>query len=98
MTDYDDRGKVSIWKNESDNPKAPKWSGSIIAHRNIREGEEIRIALWSAEGNPKHENHNARAPWLRGKVSDKQARDAVFVGERQVLGKPAEDFDSDIPF
>lgn len=84
MNDYDNRGQVSLWKPESDNPKAPAYRGTVIAHRDIREGEEIEIALW-----PNHSD-NPKAPKVRGKVSDK------YRPEQQPDAAP--DFDDDIPF
>jgi hypothetical protein len=89
MTDYDNRGQVSLWKPQSDNPKAPAARGTIVAHRDIREGEEIEIALW------RNQSDNPRAPLMKGKISDR--RDA-----QQPATTPSasggDDLDSDIPF
>jgi hypothetical protein len=63
---YDNRGKVSLWKNESDNAKAPAMKGNFVAHRDIREGEEIDIALW------KNNSDNPRAPIVTGNIQDKR--------------------------
>lgn len=85
MTQYDNRGQVSLWKPQSDNPKAPAARGTIIAHRNIKEGEEIEIALW------RNQSDNPRAPLMKGKISDKHdAKPAPA----------ADDFDdgADLPF
>ena len=72
MTQYDNRGKVSIWKNDnSKNEKAPILKGSLFAHRDIKEGEMIEIALW------KNESDNEKAPTLRGNVSDKREAQAT---------------------
>ena len=64
MTEFDNRGQVSLWPNESDNPKAPKYRGKVVAHRNIREGEELDIALWA------NQSDNPKAPKVKGKISD----------------------------
>ena len=66
MTEYDNKGQVSIWGNkDATNPKAPKWRGSFYAHRDIKAGEEIDIALW------RNESDNPRAPVMKGKCGDK---------------------------
>lgn len=63
---YDNRGQVSLWRPQSDNPKAPALKGSVVAHRDIKEGETLDVALW------KNESDNPKAPVLKGKVSDKR--------------------------
>ena len=80
MTQYDNRGKVSIWKNDnSKNEKAPILKGSIFAHRDIKEGEMIEVALW------KNESDNEKAPTLRGNISDKREPQANGGGTSQPL-------------
>ena len=86
--DYDNRGQVSLWKTKSDSPKAPVASGSVIAHRDIRENEELDIALW------KNISDNPKAPVMKGKISDKFEK---RVDARQQPSNP-EPFDDDIPF
>lgn len=85
MSDFDNRGQVALWKNQSDNERAPVLRGTLIAHRNIREGEEIEVALW------KNPSDNERAPVLKGKASDKYEKPA------EAKPAPANDFD-DMPF
>lgn len=64
---YDNRGDVALWKPKSDNPKAPAAKGTVIAHRDIREGEALDIALW------RNQSDNPNAPLMKGRISDKQA-------------------------
>ena len=92
MSDYDNRGQVSLWKPKSDNPKAPAARGTIVAHRDIREGEEIEIALW------RNENTNPNAPLMKGKISDKYqpATQPAKVATPEPMG--GDDFDDDVPF
>ena len=98
MNDYDNRGQVSLWKPESDNPKAPAYKGTVVAHRDIREGEEFEIALWA---NP---SDNPKAPKVKGKISDKfQAGNNERQPERKqpepVVSQDAgDDFNDEIPF
>lgn len=84
---YDNRGQVSLWKPDSDNPKAPAAKGKVVAHRDIKEGEEVEIALW------RNDSENPRAPLMKGKISDKP--------DQQESGPaPSTDYDEDdsIPF
>ena len=67
---YDNRGKVSVWKNQSENPSAPILRGSIYAHRDIKEGEEIEVSFW------KNDSSNPKAPVLTGKIKDKFVKDS----------------------
>lgn len=87
MSEYDNRGQVALWRPNSDNPKAPQARGSFIAHRDIKEGEEVDIALW------RNHSDNPKAPVMKGKISDKQEGGSV----PQPAPAP-EDFDDDIPF
>lgn len=87
MTDYDNRGQISLWKNESTNQSAPQAKGTFIAHRNIKEGEEIQVALW------RERNSNPNAPMMRGKISDKYQP-----GQQSSSPPPPDNFDDDIPF
>ena len=85
MSEFDNRGKVSLWKNDSENPKAPAYKGTAVAHRDIREGEVLDLALW------KNDSDNPRAPQVTGKLSDKQAKQAE-------AAKPDAPFDDALPF
>ena len=82
---YDNRGKVAVWKNQSENPSAPILRGSIYAHRDIKEGEEIEVSLW------KNDSQSQKAPVLTGKIQDK------FVKDQQTSSVPLSE-EEDIPF
>ena len=88
MADYDNRGQVSLWKPESDNPKAPAARGTVIAHRDIREGETLDIALW------RNQSDNPKAPLMKGKISDKRDQ------QPRDYPEPAggDDLGDDVPF
>jgi len=66
---YDDRGKISLWKSDSEHPDAPVLNGTVVAHRAIAEGETLAIGLWRGES--KH----PRAPVFTGKMSDQYKKD-----------------------
>ncbi|HKK06201.1 MAG TPA: hypothetical protein VKA50_10175 [Gammaproteobacteria bacterium] len=91
MTEYDNRGQVALWKADSDNPKAPAAKGSVVAHRDIKEGETVEIALW------RNDSENPKAPLMKGKISDKR-KDGQQDGSQQKAAPPADDLDDDIPF
>ena len=94
MNEYDNRGQVSLWRPESTNPKAPAAKGTVIAHRDIKEGESVEIALW------RNESDNPKAPLMKGKISDKrqQQDSGQSQGGQQGAPKGGDNFDSDIPF
>jgi len=79
---YDNRGQVSLWKNEG-GERAPVLSGKIVAHRDIKEGETIDISLWKQES-------SGNQPVLKGKVSD------VYNGKSAPT--EARDLSDDLPF
>lgn len=87
---YDNKGKVSLWKNpqwEKGSTK-PYVRGKATAHRDIKAGEEIEIALWI------NSSENEKAPSLTGKLSDKREQP-----QRQAQPVASADgFDDDIPF
>lgn len=87
MSEYDDRGQVALWRSKSDNPKAPVAKGTVVAHRDIKEGETLDIALW------RNDNHNPDAPKMKGRISDRMTRE-----QRGARGTPPDDFDDPIPF
>lgn len=66
--DNDYRGNVSLWKNAPKGDAKPYVKGNFVAHRNIKEGETIEIALWVQE------NKGDNYPVLKGKVSDRMAK------------------------
>ena len=99
MNDYDNRGQVSLWKPQSAHPRAPAARGTVIAHRDIREGEEIEISLWRNEGKNGQPLH-ANAPLMKGQISDKYQAPH---NEQPSAGPPSnpsnlDDLDDDIPF
>ncbi len=71
MNEYDNRGQAQLWSNKEGvqkNEKAPRWKGTFVAHRDIKEGEEVDIAMWA------NDSDNPRAPVMKGKISDRQDR------------------------
>jgi len=88
MAEFDNRGQISLWKPKSDNPKAPSYSGVAVAHRDIKEGEEVAIALWP------NKSENERAPLVTGKLSDRQNKQD---SHNEAKSNGYQD-DSDIPF
>jgi hypothetical protein len=87
---YDNRGQVALWRSKSDNPKAPTAKGTVIAHRDIKEGETVDIALW------RNDSGNERAPVMKGKIQDRQ--EGGQQSSQGVSQGPSQDFDDDIPF
>ena len=88
--EFDNKGKISMWKNEGYIPAGNKpWvRGTIVAHRDIEAGEELDLSLWI------NRSENPRAPKLTGKVQDKyQANAPVAAPEPAMI----DDFD-DVPF
>ncbi len=81
--EYDNRGRVSLWKNTKEGPTQPYVDGNLVAHRDIKEGETIRMALWVQKGAASNQ------PVLKGQISDPQ----------QYNGEQSSDLTSeDIPF
>ena len=91
MSEYDNKGKVSLWKRNSDNPKAPSYSGDVVAHRDIRAGEVLDLALWP------NQSENPKAPQVTGKLGDKQVREGVAPAKPKSQ-QGVEPFEDDIPF
>lgn len=85
--DYDNRGQIALWsKKPGDSDNAPLAKGHFFAHRDIKEGEQIDVALW------KNDSKSANAPKLKGKVSDK------YNPGSPIHDEPAPPQDDDIPF
>jgi hypothetical protein len=63
VSEYDDKGKVALWVGKSTHERAPKYKGHAYAHRDIKAGEKIAVALWGNEPGD-------RRPVLRGKLED----------------------------
>lgn len=56
-------GDAVAWaKDATANEKAPDYKGSIIAHRDIKKGERISLALWLKDA--------GRGAFLSGRVED----------------------------
>ena len=87
--EYDNRGQVSLWRVKSKHPKAPQAQGTVIAHRDIKEGEELDISLW------KNDSDNPKAPVMKGKMSDKFEKRA---DARKPQREYEDEFEDDIPF
>lgn len=77
-------GDVSAFKNDQKgNEKAPNFKGYIMAHRDIKAGEKIELALWERKG-------TQGGYFFSGKISDPRPKKEC---------QPSEDDDSDrIPF
>jgi len=94
MSQYKEDGKVALWKNDKyeRGGKQPYVRGHFTAHRAIKAGEKINIALWV------NQSDNEKAPAMSGMVSD-----PYNPNEKQApKGRPAPaaepDFDDDLPF
>jgi hypothetical protein len=88
---YDNKGKVSLWKNEQHEAGSSKpWvRGKAYAHRDIKAGEEMEIALWL------NDSQNERAPKLTGKLSDSRPREQQRQQAPAVSGAA---FNDDVPW
>ncbi len=62
--EFDNRGRVSLWKNTKEGDRQPYVDGNLVAHRDIKEGETIRMALWVQKGAAGNQ------PVLKGQISD----------------------------
>ena len=84
--EYDNRVKVSLWKNDREGERMPVVKGKLVAHRDIKEGETLDIALW------KQKDLTGRQPIMTGKISD------LYVAPEQEFSTKEGDFDDDLPF
>ena len=64
---YDNSGTAALWSNDKYQAGGshPRLKGSFYAHRDIKAGEQVDIALWDSN------SENPKAPALKGKISDK---------------------------
>jgi hypothetical protein len=48
---YDNNGKGALWSNKyfEQGGQMPKWTGNIVAHRDIKKGETIPLSVWPGE-------------------------------------------------
>jgi len=85
-------GDAAIFKNDKKgNEKAPDMKGYVIAHRDIKAGEKIELAMWSREG--------TKGGWFySGKISDprpaKDKAETYSAGGQRSGGA----IDDEIPF
>lgn len=85
---YDNKGQVALWKVQNGGGNKPVLRGSAYAHRDIKAGEELSIALWD------NSSEHPKAPTHKGKLED------AFVKPEAPKDKPAAGggFSDDIPF
>lgn len=86
--EYDNRGQISLWGKKPDaSANAPAAKGHFFAHRDIKEGEQVDVALWL------NDNDNPNAPKMKGKISDK-----YDAGQPAPAAPASAPVDDDIPF
>ncbi|MDA8654974.1 hypothetical protein N9M50_07645 [Alphaproteobacteria bacterium] len=83
---YDNRGQVSMWK--SDRANGPTLSGKVVAHRDIKEGETLDIALWRQDA-------SGNQPIMKGKINDVWVPSQPKTSVTELTGKEVYD---DVPF
>ena len=83
---YDNRGKIALWKNATENSSAPVLKGNFYAHRDIKEGEQVDVSLWRVD------SATSNSPALKGKVQDKFVKDGFTDAPPPVASS------EDIPF
>ena len=98
----DKPGTGGVWTNDSTNPNAPVIKGHFFAHRDIKAGEKVELALFN------NESTNERAPvykvkvqdpWVKGEARQQRVQEAYKA--TQAVQQPrdyGEDFADDIPF
>jgi len=87
MTEFDNKGQIALWKDTGGKTGAPVMKGHFYAHRDIRAGEKIEVALWH------NASENPNAPSAKGKIQD------PWQPEGQSSAPPQDDFeDSELPF
>jgi hypothetical protein len=85
---YDNELKISLWKSDGTNAKAPILKGKATIN-----GTEYEVALW------KNDSDNPRAPTLKGKLQLPQSRSEA--DDQPAFKAPLaqeEDWKEDIPF
>ena len=83
---YDNRGQVSMWK--SDRANGPTLSGKVVAHRDIKEGETLDIALWRQDA-------SGNQPIMKGKINDVWVPSQPKTSGPELTGKEVYE---DVPF
>jgi len=85
---YDNELKISLWKSDSTNPKAP-----ILKGKTTINGTEYDVALW------KNDSDNPKAPTLNGTLQLPQDRPQAGGQPAFKAALPqGEDWKEDIPF
>lgn len=88
---YDNDGKIAVWKNDSDNERAPVLTGHIYIPRDAVPGQKMRVAFWKGDGD--------RAPVLRGSVEAYRDDKAQAPAQAPAPQATQASFDeSDVPF
>jgi len=95
-------GRGGVWPNKSDNSQAPVFKGHFLAHRDIKAGERVDLALFqntSANAQAPAYDVKVQDPWVKGEQREKRVEQArQVVQPRRAPVDTAEDFDDDIPF
>ena len=97
MQNKDKPGTGATWKNESTNPQAPAYKGHFFAHRDIKEGEKIDLALFANDSqNERAPAYNVRVqnPWVQGEQRERKVEQVRKIVQQDT----GEDFDDEIPF
>jgi hypothetical protein len=93
MSNYDNTGKGALWSNKyfEQGGQMPKWTGNIVAHRDIKKGETIPLSVWAGE------RKNENSPVMRLAVDT--YKDAKTLGTApEAKQEESAPFDDEIPF
>lgn len=98
-------GTGGVWNNDSTNPQAPVIKGHFFAHRDIKAGEKVEVALFNNDSqNPQAPVYKVKVqdPWVKGEARQERVQEAYRATEK-VYSKPPsqtldDDFADDIPF
>ena len=95
-------GRGGVWNNDSTNSQAPLFKGHFLAHRDIKAGERVDLALFnndSANAQAPVYDVKVQDPWVKGEQREQRVQQArQVVQPRPAPVDAAEDFDDDIPF
>ena len=81
-------GDGALFANQNRNSdNAPNATGYVVAHRDIKAGERLRLAAWTKGGGD-------RGKFQSLKLSDERQRDTPVMDN----GQQGRDIDDDIPF
>jgi len=84
---YDNELKISLWKSDGTNAKAP-----ILKGKTTINGTEYEVALW------KNKSDNPKAPTLNGTLQLPQDRKQGGQPAFRATQPQQDDFEDDIPF